>query len=425
MTRHAVVVTTGSAGDLFPFLKLAVSLREQGYAITFVGPQLHAELVEQAGFALRGTFADPAVLDDPDVWHPTRGFAVIWRAVRPGMRELGPIVAALPKGEPCVIVAHPLAVPEALLCRALRPELRVVLAYLAPSNIPTVHDPLMFGPVRVPRWVPHGARRWLWKTIGKRLVDPVVMPDINGDRARAGVAPAAGLFDLLKHGPDLSVTLFPAWLGAPQPDWPQPLVCGDFALFDPHPDAAFSDELATFLANGEAPLIFTPGTANRQAEVYFAHALAACTSLGKRAIFLTPHRGQIAASLPPEVLWQSYLPLRKLLPHAAALIHHGGIGTTAEALRAGIPQLIVALAYDQFDNAWRVETSGAGLALRRARLNTARLRAILLTLLSSGEIRSRCSQISRQFASDAAWQHMIEAVSGLTPDRQAAGRPAP
>lgn len=411
MTAHAVIVTTGSAGDLFPFLKLALSLRERGFAITFVGPQLHAELVEQAGLAFHGTFADPAVLDDPDVWHPARGFGVVWRAVRPGMRALGPIVAALAPDAPCLIVAHPLALHEALLCRHLRADARVVLAYLAPSNIPTVYDPLLLGPHRVPRWVPHAARRWLWKLIGKRLIDPVALPDINADRALAGVAPARSMLAMLRDGPDLSVTLFPAWFAEPMPDWPQPLCCGDFALFDPNPDAAFGPELQHFLAHGAAPLIFTPGTANRQAGAYFAHALAAVAALGKRAIFLTPHRDQVPPDLPATVLWQSYLPLRKILPHAAALIHHGGIGTTAEALRAGIPQLIVALAFDQFDNAERVELLGVGLGLTKARLTTARLVATLVLLLGSETIASRCKLISKHFEIDDAWQQMTLSIS--------------
>jgi rhamnosyltransferase subunit B len=411
LTAHAVIVTTGSAGDLFPFLKLALSLRERGFAITFVGPQLHADLVAQAGLAFHGTFADPAVLDNPDVWHPARGFGVVWRAVRPGMRELGAIVAALPAHESCLIVTHPLALHEALLCRDLRPGVRVVLAYLAPSNIPTVYDPLLLGPYRIPRWVPHAARRWLWKLIGKRLVDPVALPDINADRALAGVAPASGMLAMLRDGPDLSVTLFPAWFAEPKPDWPQPLCCGDFALFDPNPDAAFSPQLLHFLAQGEAPLIFTPGTANRQADAYFAHALAAATALGKRAIFLTPHRGQVPLELPATVLWQSYLPLRKLLPHAAALIHHGGIGTTAEALRAGIPQLIVALAFDQFDNADRVELLGAGLGLTKARLSMARLEASLHLLLGSETIAARCALIRKRFEIDDTWQQMTISIS--------------
>lgn len=410
MTRHAVVVTTGSAGDLFPFLKIALSLREQGLAVTFVGPQLHGELVRQAGIDFHGTFADPAVLDDPDVWHPRRGFAVVWRAVRPGVRELGAIVAALPRAEPCVIVAHPLALPEALLCRALRPDLRVVAAYLAPSNIPTVYDPLILGPFPVPRWVPHAVRRWLWRLVSARLIDPVVMPDINADRAAAGVAPAASLFDLMLNGPDLSVTLFPEWLAEPKPDWPQPLSCGDFALFDPNPHAAFAPELQEFLAAGTPPLIFTPGTANRQAAAYFAHALAATAALGRRAIFLTAHRDQVPADLPPSVLWQSYLPLRKLLPHAAALIHHGGIGTTAEALRAGIPQLIVALAFDQFDNAARVVRMKAGLALPRTRLTTARLTGQLRSLLSSSVISCHCQLASKRFTMQSGWEQPIRAI---------------
>jgi rhamnosyltransferase subunit B len=411
LTAHAVIVTTGSAGDLFPFLKLALGLRELGFAITFVGPQLHAELVEQAGLAFHGTFADPAVLDDPDVWHPARGFGVVWRAVRPGMRELGAIVAALAPDDPCLIVTHPLALHEALLCRDRRPDVRVVLAYLAPSNIPTVYDPLLLGPYRVPRWMPHALRRWLWKQIGKRLIDPVALTDINADRALAGVAPASGMLAMLREGPDLSVTLFPAWFAEPKPDWPAPLCCGDFALFDPNPDAAFSNELLQFLAQGDAPLIFTPGTANRQADAYFAHALAAVTALGKRAIFLTPHRDQVAPDLPAMVLWQSYLPLRKLLPHGAALIHHGGIGTTAEALRAGIPQLIVALAFDQFDNAERVELLGTGLGLTKARLTTARLGATLKVLLGSETIASRCKLVSKRFEIDGSWQQMIVSIS--------------
>jgi rhamnosyltransferase subunit B len=410
MTKHAVVVTTGSAGDLFPFLRIALDLRERGFTITFVGPQMHAPLVERAGLAFHGTYADPAVLDHPDVWHPRRGFAIVWHAVRPGLRQLGPIVAALPRDEPCLIVAHPLAVHEALLCRHARPDLKVVLAYLAPSNIPTVHDPLLLGPYKVPRWVPLALRRLLWRMIGKYLIDPVVMPGINVDRAEAGLPAAAGLLDLMRTGPDLSVALFPAWFGAPQPDWPQPFCCGDFALFDPDPQSAFSPELLQFLEQGDAPIIFTPGTANRQADVYFRNALAAVTALGRRAIFLTPHQNQVPEPLPPEVVWQSYLPLKAILPQAVAFVHHGGIGTTAEALRAGIPQLIVALAYDQFDNADRVKRMGAGWSLTSAASST-QLTAALRLLLTSNRFSADCNTISKQFDTDSVWQQLISQIS--------------
>lgn len=395
MPTHFVVVTTGSAGDLFPFLKLAEGLRQRGFPVTFVAPALHEPMARQPGMTFHGTFADPAVLNDPDLWHPRRGFSVVWRAVRPGLRELLPIVQSLPDG-PCLILAHPLALPEADLCRALRPGVKVVTAYLAPSNMPTVYDPLVLGRWKVPRWIPHGVRRWLWRQVGKRVIDPVAVPEINADRAAHGLPPAHSLFRLMAEAPDLSVTLFPQWFGPTKPDWPTPLVCGEFPLYDPAPDAPFSPELTQFLAAGEAPVIFTHGTGNHQAGPYFAHALGAVKRLGRRAIFLTAHREQVPAELPNTVLWQAYLPFKSLLPHGAALVHHGGIGSIAEALRAGVPQLIVPLAFDQFDNAERVALLGAGLCLPHSRLSTRRLASKLEKILSSPFIPSQAAFISRR-----------------------------
>lgn len=413
MHTHFVVVTTGSAGDLFPFLKLAALLQARGCAVTLVAPSLHEPTVLRAGVPFHGTYADPAVLDDPDLWHPRRGFGVVWRAVQPGLRELAPLVARLQEGQPCVIVAHPLALPAADLCRAQSRTIRVAAAYLAPSNIPTVHDPLLLGPLAVPRWVPHALRRALWRQIGARYIDPVVLPGMNVERAAAGLTPVASLFDFLKRAPDLSLALFPQWFGPRQPDWPVPLVTGQFALYDPDPNAAFSPELAAFLAAGEAPLVFTHGTGNRQARSYFAHALDAAARLDKRAILLTPQRDQAPAQLPPSVLWQQYLPFKKLLPHAAALVHHGGIGTTAEALRAGIAQLIVPLAYDQFDNGARVQALGAGLVLRHARLSGCNLALRLRALLSSPSIASRASALSTELSPPPSLDPLIDAIMQL------------
>lgn len=398
---------------MFPFLKLAMGLQARGHAVTFVGPSLHEPMVVQAGLPFHGTFADPAVLGHPDLWHPRRGFAIVWRAVQPGMAALPPLVARLPPGQPCVIVAHPLALPAAELCRAQEREVRVVAAYLAPSNIPTVHDPLTMGPLTIPRWVPLRVRSWLWRRVASRYLDPVVLPGINAERAAAGLAPAAGLLQMMKEAPDLSLTLFPEWFGKPQPDWPVPLVTGEFPLYDPNPDAAFSHELTAFLEEGGKPVVFTPGTANQQAAPYFEHALWAVRRLGRRAIFLTPNRAQVPASLPPSVLWQEYLPLTKLLPYAAALVHHGGIGTTAEAFRAGVPQLVVPLAFDQFDNGARVVALGVGLQLHHARLSARRLCRHLEQLLSSPAYVLHADALSTHFSPHPSLDALLGAISVL------------
>ncbi|MFC0252974.1 glycosyltransferase [Massilia consociata] len=409
---HFVVVTIGSAGDLFPFMRVALALKEAGHRVSMLGPTQHAPFVEGAGLPFHGLPADEAVLDHPDLWHPTRGLAVVWNATRPAMARIPEIVGALPPDEQVLLLAHPLALPEADLCRARRPGLKVAAAYLAPSNLPTVHDPLMLGPYPVPRWVPLGARRWLWRRLGDALINPVALPDVNAARARCGLAPVADLVGYIVGVPDLSITLFPEWFAPTQPDWPTPLVRGDFPLYDPTPEARLAPEVARFIEAGAPPVVFTPGTGNRQAAHYFRCALDASARLGLRAIFLTPHRDQLPAALPSPALWQDYVPLRVLLPHVAALVHHGGIGTTAEALRAGTPQLVVPLAHDQFDNAARVQALGAGTSLRAARLTPGRLVAALRRV-TGDRTALRAGTVSRNFHAREGIERVCEHLVAL------------
>lgn len=411
---HVVVATIGSAGDLFPFLRIALALRDAGHRVSFLAPHLHEPYVLQAGLPFHGLDIDSAVLDDPDLWHAHKGFGVVWRATRPAAAQILPFVASLPPGQPCVLLVHPLALPEADLCRAARPELRIAAAYLAPSNLPTIHDPLMMGPLRIAPWVPLAVRRWLWRRVGTHLIDPVALPGVNAARAARGLAPVAGLLAHMYAVPDLSIALFPEWFARTQPDWPQPLLRTSFPLYDPDPGLAPGPELARFLAAGAAPLVFTPGTGNRQAGHYFECALRAVRRLGRRAIFLTPHPDQVPSGLPPEVLWQAYLPLRALLPQVAALVHHGGIGTTAEALRAGTPQLVAPLAHDQFDNAARVAALGVGLVLPAARLSATRLEHTLQRLLCSPTAPAQCRAVAARFGADKSIEALCAALTSLS-----------
>lgn len=410
---HFILATIGSAGDLFPFLWMGRALRERGHRVDFLGPEQHALYVDAAGLTFHGLPADPAVLDHPDLWHPTRGLAVVWEATRPAMAQLPDLVEALDTDRNCVLLVHPLALPEADLCRHTRPGLKIAAAYLAPSNLPTVHDPLLLGPWPVPTWVPHGVRRWLWRTLAARFIDPVALPGLNAGRVRHGLAPVSSLIEHIRTIPDLSLALFPDWFAAPPPDWPQALHQAGFPLYDPDPDAAPSAELRAFLDAGAPPVVFTPGTGNRQARSYFEAAVQATTELGLRAVFLTPHREQLPTSLPSNICWQEYVPLKALLPHVAALVHHGGIGTTAEALRAGTPQLVVPLAHDQFDNAARVAALGAGAAIHATRVTPFRLARSLESVVDQQLIAHRCVQIAAFFAANSCLDDVCSRLERL------------
>jgi rhamnosyltransferase subunit B len=414
--RHFVVIAIGSAGDLYPFLSLALALQQRGHPVTFVGPALHEQQVRQAGLAFQAAGSREqyfAAIDDPDLWHPRKAFGVVWRAIEGGLGFISEFVATLPREEGLVLVAHPLALPAAALARADRPEIKIVAVYLAPSNLRTCHDPLTMGPLRIPGWLPMRLRQWLWRLIDVRLLDPLSLPGLNAARQSKGLGPVAHLADSLYGTADRSVTLFPSWFGKQQPDWPEPMHNGDFQLYEPDPNQVFSRELVEFLAAGDLPVVFTPGTGHRHASVYFAHALEVVQRLERRAIFLTSHRAQVPEQLPPSVFWLSYAPFKTLLPKVAALVHHGGIGTTAEALRAGVPQLVVPLAHDQFDNAMQVQSLGAGVSLPAYRLSTRALYKALGNLLESNTIRTRSREVAARFTKNGdseALCHFIESV---------------
>jgi rhamnosyltransferase subunit B len=411
---HYLLTPSGSTGDIHPFMSLAKALQAMGREVSFMAPAFHAGLVGKSDipFIGLGTDADYLrIIANPDLWHPRRGFKALFSHYREPLIEAFHALMNFRHREPLTIIGHPFSLPAIAMARENRLRARVVGIYLAPSNIRTVHDPLHFGDVSVPRWVPFTWRRAFWKLLDRSLVDPHAAAALNEARAALGLTAIRQSFLLhMQDIPDLSVTLFPQWFAAPQPDWPRPLLMGDFQLFDASAQEPFSRELAKFLANGPAPVVVTPGTGNAHAADLFALSAQAVQNLGLRAIFLTRHHEQIPAHLPAHILWQPYVALAKLLPHAAALVHHGGIGTTAEALHAGIPQLVVPFAWDQFDNAARIKALGVATSLPAPRLRLRKLQAAMASLFHDDGVKNRCTQIAARFKQGQGTEALCRSV---------------
>ncbi|MES2756978.1 MAG: glycosyltransferase [Pseudomonadota bacterium] len=399
-TPHYVVITVGTTGDIHPFMRLAGALRALGRQVTFISHSYHARLVESAGIPFIGLGTDEEyeqLLANPDLWHPQKAFSAIMANYREGIEQIDAAIRSLPAHPDLIAIAHPFAVPAAAIARERGFIAAAVAIYLAPSNLRSCHDPLMIGPTPVPRWVPMSWRRAFWRFVEKAWVDPVAVAQINAARGPLGLPPVDSLLTHIAQAPDLSVALFPGWFAPVVPDWPEPLISADFPLFDAAADNGIGAELSAFLTRGEKPIVFTPGTGNLHAARFFACALAAVEKLGRRAIFLTRERAQVPADLPASVLWQPYVPLTALLPRVAAIVHHGGIGTTAEALRAGVRQLVTPFAWDQFDNGARVAALGVGTVINAQRLRPGKLARKLTTLLDAESVRSRCAQVAANF----------------------------
>ncbi|MCA9270847.1 MAG: glycosyltransferase, partial [Planctomycetales bacterium] len=196
---------------------------------------------------------------------------------------------------------------------------------------------------------------------------------------------------------------FPDWYAPPQPDWPASSELTSFPLWDERGVTESPAEVNEFLAAGDPPIAFTPGSAMLQGEKFFAAAADACRRLGRRGMLLSRHAQQIPARLPDGVRHFAYAPFSEILPRCAALVHHGGIGTLSQALAAGVPQLVMPMAHDQPDNAARVRRLGVGSVLWPSQFRGPRVAAALAALLASAEVKANC---------DACAEHLAD-VDGL------------
>jgi UDP:flavonoid glycosyltransferase YjiC (YdhE family) len=194
--------------------------------------------------------------------------------------------------------------------------------------------------------------------------------------------------------------MFPDWFACPQPDWPSELVLTGFPLYDHGIHEPLATWISEFISAGSPPVGFAAGTATANAREFFTHSVRACERAGMRGILLSHFPEQIPAQLPPTVLHVPYAPFRALLPKLAAFVHHGGIGTTSQALRAGVAQLIRPVAYDQFDNALAATNLGVAREILPSDYNAKTAAATLGELISDAHVRDRCRDIASRFAGE-------------------------
>lgn len=252
----------------------------------------------------------------------------------------------------------------------------------------------------------------MWSVVEKFYLDPMFGSALNEYRAELNLPPVRHVISQWWHSPDRVIGLFPAWFAAPQPDWPKQTVVTDFPRFDEADVTPLSAEILRFLDAGSPPIAFAPGSTNMHGRKFFAAGAEACRRLGRRGILLTRHPEQISQKLPDGVIHTEYAPFSQLLPRCAALVHHGGIGTTAQGLAAGVPQLIMPMGYDQPDNAQRVKNLGVGDWLWPWRFSAGSVARKLDRLLSS--TGPACRAVAGNFKKDGdPLEKTVECIEAL------------
>jgi UDP:flavonoid glycosyltransferase YjiC (YdhE family) len=211
--------------------------------------------------------------------------------------------------------------------------------------------------------MPRSVIKALYNYWDRKIADPLYAPNINFLRKELGLEPIERIL-VCWHSPDRVLAFFPSFFAEPQPDWPPQTRLVGFPFFDAASTHPFPDELSGFIKASKVTVVFTAGTANVHARQFFRESVSVCEAIGCCGIFLTHHREQIPDVLPETVRHFQYVPFSQLFPLVDAVVHHGGLGTVVQCLRAGARQLIVPFAFDQPDNALRVERLGVGLSIK-------------------------------------------------------------
>jgi UDP:flavonoid glycosyltransferase YjiC (YdhE family) len=214
------------------------------------------------------------------------------------------------------------------------------------------------------------------------------------------------------------IGLWPSWFSPPQSDWPAGTRLSGFPFY-PTPPAP-----GGIGAGGDdsQAVVFLRGSAATRQRSFFEEAVRCCRLLERPGVIVTPHADDVPRGLPATVSHVAFAPLGELFSRAGAVVHHGGIGTTAYALAAGIPQVVVPIVADQFDLGYRMERLGVGSMLTQAPVPAARLARELRALCGSERVRRRCQAVRDQVDPEAGCSRAADWIEEVIASRQIAAR---
>lgn len=386
--KRILIATFGSLGDLHPYMAIALELRRRGHVPTIATTENYRANVEaeEIGFAPMRPDVTP-LLENPDLaaqlLDPKYGTERLIRDYAvPSLRDsYADLKRAAQSAD--LLITHPLAFAGPMLAEQMK--LPWVSTILTPMSLLSAYDLPRFAnaPVASALGSLHPAVGRLVISYGRGIVKKWSEP-IQSFRAEIGLPPAADPLLEGQHSPDLALALFSPLMASPQPDWPAQMKQTGFPFYDQSDQRPLPPTLEAFLKSGPPPVVFTLGSAAvLSAGDFYAVSAVAAPRVNRRGVLLTGSDPKNRPeNLPKNVIAVDYAPYSELFPRAAAVVHSGGIGTTAQCLRAGKPMLIVPFANDQFDNAHRIRVAGLGRRCYRNRYNILNVGAEICRLLN-------------------------------------------
>lgn len=412
LMAHVVLATIGSLGDLHPFIAIGRALLAQGHTVLLACPQDGVAKARAAGLEAAAIVPSYTTICERLDLTPAEVAARLMAEPNFVLDEI-----LLPSLEPSVAALDRLVQDADVLAGSIfalaaeivaeKRGLALASVVLQPMTLFSAWQPPAtpgFGMMRhQPRTrLARGWNRAIY-VLARAALRQRHGRTIDAVRAKHGLAPVRNA-PILDHGA-ATAALVCCWspvLGPLPPDAPEYATITGFPFFDSESGAdepVLGPELADFLSRHDRPLVFTLGSvAVASAGRFYEEAALASKAIGRPALLLTGEPG------PPrrdgDCLFVAYAPHSAVFAHAAAVIHHGGAGTTGQALRAGVPQIVVPHFADQFDNAARLSAAGLARTIARKAFVAERAAQTLTQVLSSQDIKAAARGAAKAIAKE-------------------------
>jgi rhamnosyltransferase subunit B len=416
-----VLSNIGTFGDINPLIAIALELKRRGHAPVMALPNVYRPKIEPLGLefhALR-----------PDI-DPTNTLLIemiydVKKGTETGLREfLFPVLRQT--YDDLLDAATKPARADLLLLGELNYAGPIVAEVtgipwasyvLAPFSFFSAYDPPVLPPyprlARADKAPGMGrAMRRLARFVTRKWPEPVyeLRRELGLPRGKNPIFEA-------KHSPHLVLALFSRVLATEQKDWPQNTLIAGFCFYDADAgNSALPAELERFLKQGEPPVVFTLGSAAvLAAGDFYEESARAAMKLGVRAVLLIGDdpRNMPVSELPDAICAAKYAPYSALFSRVALVVHQGGVGTTAQCLRAGRPMLIMPYSHDQPDNARRMRRMGVARVIQRSQYKPFRVARKLREMLAEPEFEEQARHAAEEVAREDGVKSACDALEKL------------
>lgn len=393
---------------------LAKEMQRRGHDVTMAVSEYYRGYVESAGLkfkAVRPNIEPHNKLILRAVLEPIHGSRILHEDyIFPNMAQYYEDLYPLVK-ESDLFVSSILGYAAPLLAKTTGTPW--VNALLSPMALWSAYEPPVLPPIR---WF-----RFLWnKTpkLNRFIINSIFRSfDSMGEsmqllRAKVGL-PKVNLYTEGQTSSPLLLCLWSPLFGARQLDWPKSALATGFVFYDPKENDPLSAEIESFLATGPAPIVFTLGSTMVEDAMAHIELFIEVAKRGHQRAIITvgkTHLEKFRGKNNQKLLFVDYAPYEKLFPRASLIVHQGGVGTTAQALRSGRPMIVTPSVMDQIDNAVRVKRMGAGTFLLHHQLNAERLIEEISMLLKKTSVHEKCREIGNEISMENGVLRAAEAL---------------